>query len=338
MPTLLPPTHRSSRRRTPSRRVTALLSAALAALTLAACAGGESSSATGEGLSVKVATLRQPHLFAPAFYKQFLPAGSTVEVIELANSTDVKNAVISGSAAFGVVGITAALAGAAQGEPVRVIASAADGGSALVGRPGVSTVAELKGKKIGYVAGSSQDILLRLELRAAGLTVDDVTLVKIGFADMPAALKRGDIDAFSSAEVGTSIALADGATLIKYPYDTKIAKINIALITSQGEIDRNPARVGQVLAAHAKATDFMAANKPEWGKRVSAAYNFAAEPLATALDNITPRWQIDDAYIEQTKVLGQQMLELKQITKLPDFSTFFNRSFLKAAEAPVAGS
>lgn len=317
-----------SKGRRPGTRAAAL--AAGLVFALSACAGGEQS-ASSDGASITVATLRQPHLFAPAFYEQFLPAGSSVEVIELANSTDVKNAVVSGSADFGVVGITASLAGAAQGEPVRVIASAADGGSAIIGRPGVSTIADLKGKKVGYVAGSSQDILLRLELRAANLDISDVTLVKIGFADMPASLKRGDIDAFSSAEVGPSIALADGATLIKQPYDTEIGKINISLITSQEKIDADPELVSEVVAAHAAATDFMKSNKAEWGKRVAAAYGFDETPLATALDNIEPRWEINDDYMQQTQVLGQQMLELNQITKLPDYKTFFNLTFLDAA-------
>lgn len=320
-------------------RLTSAIAAAFAAIAftslLIGCGGSDgddTSAGDGGSRTVKVATLRQPHLFAPDFYSRFLPADTRVEIITLTNSTEIKNAVVSGSADFGVTGITAAVQGAAQGQPIRALASAADGGSAIVARKdaGITGVADLRGKKIGYVPGSAQDVLLRLTLRKAGLDADkDVQLVKVEFPDMANALQRKDIDAFSGAETGPSDALVKGdAVVVTHPYDTEMGKINIILATSQKIIERDPVLVQTIVETHAKATDHMSANKPEWAAAVVKKYGFPKASLDIAIKNIELRWGIDDAYTRQAAVLGEQLKELKQIRKEPDYTAFFDRTFV----------
>lgn len=311
---------------------TAASLAVLVLATLLAACGSEDTTSGSSERTIKVATLRQPHLFVPDFYARFLPAGTKVEVVTLANSTEIKNAVVSGSADFGVTGITSALQGAAQGEPFRVLASAADGGSAIVAGKGsgIDSVADLRGKKIGYVPGSAQDILLRLTLRAKGIDAEkDTTLVKVEFPDMANALQRGDIDAFSGAETGPSDALVRAsATLVTHPYDTEMAKINIVLGTSQKMIDSDPELVQTVVETHAKAIEYMTSHKAEWAAAVVKKYGFPKASLDMAIRNIELRWAIDDAYTEQAAVLGQQLKALKQIRNEPDYDAFFNRTFV----------
>lgn len=320
------------------KRLSVLLVAV--ALLSTACGGGDDGSTSSQPAGtaeqkqyrIKVGTLRQPHLFAPAFYEKFLPANVKMETVLFANSTEIKTAVVTGSVDFAVTGITAALEGAAQDEPFRVLASAADGASAIVAKTGkgIKTVADLKGKKIGYVVGSAQDILLRLTLRDAGLDADkDVELVKVAFSDMANALDRGDIDAFSGAETGPSDALTRGiADLVVHPYATKMKMINIVFGSSQATIDKDPELVRTMVDVHAKATDYMKAHPDEWAAGVVKAYNFPAQSLAMALKNIELRWAVDDAYIAQTRVLGEQLEILKQIKKQPDYKAFFNTDFV----------
>ncbi len=314
----------------------------LLALAAAACGGGGGddapSASGGAGTSpakqykIKVGTLRQPHLYAPAFYGKFLPANVTMETVLFANSTEIKTAVVTGSLDFAVTGITAALEGAAQDEPFRVVASAADGASAIVAKAnkGIRTVADLRGKKIGYVAGSAQDILLRLTLRDAGMDADkDVELVKVGFADMANALDRGDIDAFSGAETGPSDAITRGVgQLVVQPYDTKMKSINIVFGTSQATIDKDPELVRIMVEVHAKATDYMKDHPEEWADGVVKSYSFQPQALTLALKNIQLRWAIDAAYMDQARVPGEQLELLKQIKKQPDYKAFFNTDFV----------
>lgn len=305
-----------------------------AATALVACGGGSAGAGAQDG-TIKVAVLRQPHLFAPHYYERFLPDGMKVETVPFSNSTEIKNAVNTGSADFGVTGITSALQGAASNEPVRVIASAADGGSAIIARAGsgIRDVGDLRGRRIGYVPGSSQDILLRLLLRRAGLDPqEDVQLLKIAYADMPDALERGSIDAFSGAEIGPSTALSAGARLVSRPYDTPIGKINIVLVTSQSLIEGDPELVRQVVAAHAEASRYMSAHKDRWAGDVARVYGSKRDVVRTAIDNIEPRWTLDAAYERRARALGDQLRAEKQMRSDPDYEQFFDESFLPREE------
>jgi len=285
----------------------------------------------GPARTVTIGVLRQPHLSHALFYRPFLPTNVTLEVVPFANSTEIKNAVVSGDLDLGVTGITSAMQGAAKGEPVVVVAAAADGGSAIVAArdSGITDVAGLRGKRIGFVPASAQDILLRLTLTSAGIDpAADVKLINVQFADMAAALDRGDIDAFAGAEVGPSDALVRGAQLVTHPYATPMGKINIALVTSAATIAGDPELVQAMVAVHARATDHMAAHADEWAEKVESEYGYKPDSLAVALPNIELRWRMDKAYVDQIAVLGGQQVALGQIGTEPDYARFVDMSFV----------
>jgi NitT/TauT family transport system substrate-binding protein len=314
-----------------SRR-TALLGAA--GSLLGACVGG-STSASGAGQRVvRVGMLRiSPHLMAPRFYSRFLPPGLAVETLAFNNSTEIKTAVVTGSVDFAVTGVTAALQGASRGEPFVVLAAAADGASAIVARNDHDILAleQLAGKRVGYVPGSAQDVLLRLSLRARGLSADrDVKLVKVGFGDMSNALERGDIEAFSGAETGPSVALLRGRShVVCHPYGTPLGKINIVFGTSQTLLAREPELCRSMVGTHARATDYLAQHPEEWARATTKAWGAKLEAVQLAIANITLRWQLDDAYVAQARALGEQLEQLRQIKRQPDYATFIARGFTR---------
>jgi NitT/TauT family transport system substrate-binding protein len=309
----------------------AVASSICAAFALTGCTG-EASAQAEEGEVIQIATLRQPHLFAPYVYQDFIPGGTIIEVVPMTDSTAIKNAVVNGDVEFGVLGIPSVLAGISQNEDIKVIASAADGGTGIVGNEEIQDVEELSGKKVGYVPGSSQEILLRQTLAQAGMDADtDVELVNIGFADMPDALERGDIDAFSSAEVGPSIAILNGAHRIVSPYETPIGKVNIGLATTGALIESDPELVQRIVDTHVQATDHLLDDEETWTAGVQANFSFDDDVLAQALDNIWLRTEIDEDYVAQVTELGRQMLELGTLEVEPDAGKIFDTTFIEAA-------
>lgn len=302
------------------------------ALALTGCTG-ETSAQAEEGETIQIATLRQPHLFAPYVYQDFVPEGTTIEVVPMTDSTAIKNAVVNGDMEFGVLGVPSILAGISQDEDIKVIASAADGGTGIVGSADIEGVEGLAGKKVGYVPGSSQEILLRQTLAQAGMDADtDIELVNIGFADMPDALERGDIDAFSSAEVGPSIAILNGAHSIVSPYETPIGKVNIGLATTGALIESDPELVQRIVDTHVQATNHLLEDKEAWASGVQANFSFDDEVLDQALDNIWLRTEIGEDYTNQVAELGGQMLELGTLEVEPDAEKIFDTTFIEASE------
>ncbi|MDD2468010.1 MAG: ABC transporter substrate-binding protein [Desulfobulbus sp.] len=89
-----------------------------------------------------------------------------------------------------------------MGQPVVVAAALCNKCSALVIRKDgpVHQVADLRGRRIGYVPGTMHEILLRELLTRNGLSpTTDVTLVRVDFFDMGTALARGQSTPFSPA-------------------------------------------------------------------------------------------------------------------------------------------
>ena len=303
------------------------------ALSVSGCTGEASAEGDEGGKVIQIATLRQPHLFAPYVYQDFAPEGTTIEVVPMADSTAIKNAVVNGDVEFGVLGVPSVLAGIAQNEDIKIVASAADGGTGIVGNKEIDGVEALAGKKVGYVPGSSQEILLRQTLAQAGMDADtDIELVNIGFADMPDALERGDIDAFSSAEVGPSIAILKGAQSIVSPYETPIGKVNISLATTSALIESNPELVQGIVDTHVRATNHLLEDKDAWASGIQSNFSFDDDVLAQALENIWLRTRIGEDYISQVNELGKHMLDLGTLENAPDENKIFDTTFIEASE------
>ncbi|MDA2895346.1 ABC transporter substrate-binding protein [Mycolicibacterium sp. BiH015] len=313
---------------------------AIAAVLLVALTGCSSIDATftpssggGDGQQVvRVGTLRgQPHLFAPFFYQQFLSEDNTAEVMVFDSSPDVKNALVSGQIDAAVMGVPAMLAGAAAQQDVRLIASSADGGSAIVGLPEISGVQDLRGRRVGYPVGSSQEVLLRSTLTQAGIDPDrELTLVNLAFADMANAYASGQIEAFSSAELGPSVAKQKGAHDIVSPYNTPVGKVNIGLASTQRVIDDDPELVQSLVDAHAEAIAYMESHRDVWRDTVVA--EFGLDPLVAqnAIANTWPRSDLSLEYVSQVDALAREMHALGQLPTQPDMSEFVDESFISA--------
>ena len=75
--------------------------------------------------------------------------------------------------------------------------------------PGGTRMEDLRGKRIGYVPVSTAHSTLLQSLASAGVGVNEVQLVSMNNADLPAALAHKDIDAFAGWEPASSNALQD---------------------------------------------------------------------------------------------------------------------------------
>lgn len=312
-------------------RVAALVAAV--ALTMAACSSdddAEGAAGTGDTVTIKVGTLKsQPHLFHPFFYEDFIADGYEIEIVLLDSSPDIKNATVSGAVDFGITGIPSSLSGTVAGEDVKIIASAADGGTGIVGNPDIENVADLAGRAVGFPQGASQEILLRLTLEEHGLTVDDLDLVNLPFSDMAGALATGQIEAFSSAEIGPSIAKQAGAVEIVDPYNTPVGKVNIGLVSTERYTSANPEATRALVDAHIATVEFMNENHDAWAQAVVDEFGMDLAVVETAITNIWPRYSLEQAFLDQIEALATEMNSLGYLDAVPDMATAVDTSWVE---------
>src|SRR5262245_5512733 len=100
--------------------------------------------------ALRVGTSPLIHGISSSFYKKFVPAGDTVQVIPFESPTDGKNAVLTGTVDTCIHGIAAFLLGAAAGEPVLIVANANNRGMAVMAgvNTDIKTIKDLEGKKV----------------------------------------------------------------------------------------------------------------------------------------------------------------------------------------------
>ncbi|MDY3555015.1 aliphatic sulfonate ABC transporter substrate-binding protein [Gemmata sp. JC717] len=208
------------------RRMGRLLLVALSAILVALPAGcGESgSAASGGALRVGYQKWGTYSLLkaSGALEPKVREHGLSVEWVEFPAGPPLLEALNAGSLDLGHAGDSPPLFAQASGVPFVYIAASSPSpeSSAIVVRSGsaIHGPRDLKGKRIGFVKGSSAHTMVVRVLEKNGLAISDVTPVYLAPADARAALEGGGIDAWSiwdpylaAAEVGgRARRIADG--------------------------------------------------------------------------------------------------------------------------------
>ena len=82
-----------------------------------------------------------------------------------------------------------------------------NGNDMIVAKPGIKSVQELKGKKIGVEIGLVDHLLLLDGLKKAGLSQNDVTLVNSKTNETPQVLASGQVDAIGAWQPNSGMAM-----------------------------------------------------------------------------------------------------------------------------------
>lgn len=283
--------------------------------------------ARADTVTVRMGALKLIHSITPWFYERFVPAGYKVEIVPFESPTDCKSAVVTGSIDFGTFGIAAGILGAAAHEPVVVFGSACNKGMAVVARKDgpIATLKDLKGKRVAIWPGSTQEVFILERLRMEGMTIRDVESVRVSFSEMPAALARGDVDAYVGAEPGPGLSLFTGVgKIVEYPYSTPMGSLNMIMGTHRDTIAQKPDLVRMVLNLQKQGSEYATAHPAEMVDMAVTKLGMKREAVALSVQNVELNWQMTPAMMEAGKTYAQHMLELKQIRALPDFGTFFD--------------
>jgi NitT/TauT family transport system substrate-binding protein len=308
-------------------RLTGLLLTLLAGLPLVLSAP----KANADDKVIRVGTLKLIHGITPYFYEKFAPPGYRIEVIPFESPTDGKNAVLTGTVDTCIHGIASFLLGAAAGEPIVLVAGATNRGMGIIAdsKSDIKTVHDLRGKRVAIWPGSTQEVVILERLKAEGMTIKDIQPVRLSFSDMPAALARGDVDAYVGAEPGPGISLANGTgRLVEYPYSTPIGSLNMILSASEKMIKENPERLKMIIEMHKKATDYAMAHPEEMIDVAMQKLGQQRKSIEMAVPNVELTWKIDDTFVTRAHAYSELMLEKKQVRQAPDLTHAISKQFM----------
>src|SRR6478609_2314343 len=168
----------------------------------------------------------------------------------------------------------ALVTGNGGGKSVCIVANDySDGNDMIVAKPGIKSMTELKGKKIGVEVGFVDHLLLLNALKANKMTEKDVKIVNVKTDDTPNALKSGTVDAIGAWQPNSGAALKElpGSTPIYTSADVK-GLIYDHLCVSPRSLAENRAEWLKVVKVWFRVADFIAnpANLDEAAKIMSA--------------------------------------------------------------------
>ncbi|RCX24771.1 ABC transporter substrate-binding protein [Thioalbus denitrificans] len=133
-----------------------------------------------------------------------------------------------------------------------IINDYSNGNDMIVGAPGVESIADLKGRKVGVEIGFVDHLLLLNGLAKAGLTEADVELVNVPTNETPQVLASGDVAAIGAWQPNSGMAL-------------KLVAGSSPIYTSADE----PGLIYDVLAV---SPESLSARRDEWRKVVDVWY------------------------------------------------------------------
>src|SRR3982751_4787369 len=132
--------------------------------------------------------------------KHFAAKQTAIKWIEFTSGPPLLEAMSTGSVDFGAVGDTPPIfAQAANANIVYVAGSPITNGQGILvpANSTIRTIADLKGKRIGFAKGTSAHNVLIATLEKAGLTYEDITPVYLSPPDAGPAFANGSIEAWA---------------------------------------------------------------------------------------------------------------------------------------------
>ena len=213
-----------------------------------------------------------------------------------------------------------------KGSEIRVLAGAANGGSALIVRPAanIKSAADLKGKKVATPQlGNTQDVQLRAFLADNGFNITqtggDVFILPTQNADQLALFQRGDLDAAWTVEPWTTrLELEAGAQVLVDDRETNVT----LLASSTAFASEKPDLARKLVAAHKELTQWIKDHPAEAQALIRAELTelMKSEPkdelITKALSRIVVTDEISRSSLDKMVISAQKAGFLKDIPAL----------------------
>ena len=225
---------------------------------------------------------------------------------------------------------------------LKMVAIYDNGGvSTIVAHPEITSPADLNGKRIGVLLGTSYEFYVIEVLKLGGLKPADVTLVNLSPEEMVEAFENDNVDAGYTWEPVTSDAIAEGYNMI---YSSEILGglfIPDGIVFRAAVVEERPEDVRAFLKAWFEAAEYRRNNPEEANKLIAKFLNIPVEQvepddtlkiftLAETLELFqtngdgTPGFALDVAM-----KTGDYLMHRAIIARMPDYLDFLDPSFLK---------
>lgn len=239
----------------------------------------------------------------------------------------------------------AAILGRSKGIDITTIAVTAWGsGWDIAAAPGISSVADLKGKKVAYQRGATPQMFLIKALAKAGLAFDDVEAVNSTGPDGLSSLATGAVDATvcTAGQEATLVSKGKAKVLFRgADGDQGTFYEPFTLVARADWLKKNGDAATAVLKGYLAARDKMAADPESFVSYAASQSGLTKEVVRAGknLDDFGSYFPVslDKTYLSSLEKIQQFELDNKLIEKSTDVSSWTDSSYLDKAVAAYGG-
>lgn len=243
----------------------------------------------------------------------------TVNWTDFESGPPMNESFAAGQQDIGVIGDVPSISAIASGQDNTLIAVAADGGPAYAllaaTDSDIETAADLKGKIIGTVVGSTAQNLTDKLLTSVGLDINnDVELINISAGDAQAVLSSGQVDAVAIWEPNVTRLVANGTAKI-IGDGSYVGFRGVNVIFSRTEyVKKNADIVKVVLEQYYRGAQEFANNSAEVSKEIADYFFLDSELLVSASKKYDYTVAFEDADIAELQDTVSFLIGIEAIT------------------------
>jgi NitT/TauT family transport system substrate-binding protein len=212
--------------------------------------------------------------------------GLQVELVDFVEDKEVNAAFASGDMDAANLATHTALKLYASGLDLKLVLleDASYQADAIIAPSAITSIADLKGKKVAYEEGATSDLLLNYALAQNGLSLSDIEPVFMPASDAGAALIAGQVDVAVTYEPYIAAALAENPDLkLLYSAAERPGLISDVLVINP-KLDSKT--ITALLQVWEEALAFYSSNPEEAKAIIAKAVGSTPEELRTAFDGV----------------------------------------------------
>lgn len=303
---------------------------------LSGCGQGKAKETLGESgkRKIKIGYLPITHA-APLYIEDELGKGKfsrfELELVKFGSWPDLMDALNTGNIDGASVLIELAMKAKEQGIDLKAVALGHKDGNVIVTANDINTPQDLKGKNFAIPHKfSTHNVLLYQMLKQSGMSYNDVKVVELPPAEMPAALSEKRIAGYVVAEPfgAKSVAIQKGKALFQSEQLWKDS-VDCGLVIRGDLIRKDREAVKEFVTEYVKAGQ-KAEQKDEQAKSILKKYMNVEDQVL----NLSLQWiKYDELKLDKESYnkLREYMIEMKLSDKPPTFEDFVDNSFIEEA-------
>jgi ABC-type nitrate/sulfonate/bicarbonate transport system substrate-binding protein len=261
------------------------------------------------------------------------------DMTQFSGTPDMADATMAGEVDFGSSGTGTYMPRFVRADALLIVATMANSTEnfKIAAHTSIKTLPELKGKRVGTVGSSTTDYLWALLIKKLNIADSEINIIPVTPPELPAALDRGDIQAFFCWEPWPSRAVEisgkEKVHILGSSGDAGYFQ-NYVMAGNKKYIQANPDVTVRVLMALREASDYLAREKAD-AVKIAAERNKLSPQLAEYILGLYQfRMSLTDAVAEGAKVEEAWLRSKDRLKGNPiDWTKVIDRTYFDKAMA-----